>query len=162
MRNNIKEKPYCLCSISIINNWLWAVLFCWLVSADSCSNTNHAVYEQEKLLLKYMDKYHPQYFTENEFFMFTFRTKHLCRTCRTIPLDTVLKYAIEDKGALKMYVLVDNEKDMAAIMSLYSDKVQCVCGDATLMDKYGVPPIEPLLFRIKNKRIVEVKDYFEH
>ena len=162
MRNNIKGKPYYLCSTLIINSWLWASLFCWFLMANSCNNTGYAIYEQEKLMLDYMDKYHPQYFKENEFFLFTFRTKHLCRTCRTIPLDTVLKYAIEDNGTLKMYVLTDNEQDMLDIMSMYPDKVHCLYGDATLMDKYGVPPIEPLLFRIKNKRIVEVVDYFEH
>ncbi len=129
---------------------------------NSCTNSSDYVYRDEELLMKYLQLYHSEVFQEEEYLLFTFRTARLCRTCRLIPLDTVLKMAVEDRGDLKMYVLTDKQEDMQYVQSMYGHVVHCLFGDDKMMNKYGIPYMEPLLFHIKDKKVLDVSDYFSH
>ncbi len=142
--------------------------FCYVISCVcivlcACSNisTQGTVYREEKLLMQYLDKYQFDTMPQHEFLLFTFRTQQLCRTCRAVPLDTVLKMAIESRQDEPMYVLTDNVTDMQHIKAEYGTDVICLIGNADIMDQYGIPALEPLLFKINNKKVVEVSNFYE-
>ena len=111
--------------------------------------------------MQYLDKYQFDTMPQQEFLLFTFRTQQLCRTCRVVPLDTVLKMAIESRQGKPMYVLTDNVTDMQHIKAEYGTDIICLIGNAGIMDKYGIPSLEPLLFKINNKKGVEVSNFYE-
>ncbi len=142
--------------------------FCYVISCVciilyACSNisTQGTVYREEKLLMQYLDKYQFDTMPQQEFLLFTFRTQQLCRTCRAVPLDTVLKMAIESRQGKPMYVLTDNVTDMQHIKAEYGTDIICLIGNADIMNKYGIPALEPLLFKINNKKVVEVSNFYE-
>ena len=137
------------------------ILLAFLMT-NSCTNSSDYVYRDEELLMKYLQLYHSEVFQEEEYLLFTFRTKQLCKTCRKTPLDTVLKMVVENRGDLELYILTDNQKDMNDVMSQYGNQVHCLFGDAQMMNKYGIPYMEPLLFHIKDKKVLEVSNYFSH
>ena len=111
--------------------------------------------------MQYLDKYQFDTMPQQEFLLFTFRTQQLCRTCRVVPLDTVLKMAIESRQGKPMYVLTDNVTDMQHIKAEYGTDIICLIGNADIMDQYGIPALEPLLFKINNKKVVEVSNFYE-
>lgn len=132
-----------------------------MLGACHTGSMQEPVYHEEALLMQYLDEYQFDTMPQGEFLLFTFRTQKLCRTCRVIPLDTVLKMAVESKLEEPMYVLTDNVEDMQHIQAEYGSEVICLIGNANIMDKYGIPALEPLLFRINNKRVVEVSNFYE-
>ena len=134
-----------------------------IVSFSACSNSNDKrAYQEEALLMRYLDEFQQDKIPQEEYLLFTFRTKQLCKTCRKTPLDTVLKMVVENRGDLELYILTDNQKDMNDVMSQYGNQVHCLFGDAQMMNKYGIPYMEPLLFHIKDKKVLEVSNYFSH
>ena len=137
------------------------ILLAFLIT-NSCTNSSDYVYRDEELLMKYLQLYHSEVFQEEEYLLFTFRTQRLCRTCRAEPLETTLKRAVEDRGDLKMYVLTDKQEDMQYVQSMYGHVVHCLFGDDKMMNKYGIPHLEPVLFHIKDKKVLDVSDYFSH
>ncbi len=115
------------------------------------------IYTEEKLLMDYLYKYHNNEIKHNDYWLLTFRTINICKTCRITPLDTIAKYVISDKGD-NLYVLLDNQKEINNMLQ-YNHKVSCLCGNAKILNQYGIPQLEPLLFHIKNQKVLSVNHY---
>jgi len=141
------------------NKVCWVVLLV-LINMSSCSNRNK-VYEEEELFFKYLGTFFKEDIKSQNYQLQVYRTKGLCVTCRQVPLDTVLARSIANNKDMPLYVLFDNEKDLHKAKERYGNAIQYLCGDESEMDRYGFPKLEPLLFTIKNKKIIKY-EYYEN
>ena len=136
------------------------VIFIVLISINSCGNQNK-VYEEEELFFKYLDTFFEKEITSQKYLLQTYRTESLCKTCRQIPLDTVLHKTVSDRKNMPLYVLFDSEKELLKAKAIYGNAIQYLCGNDSDMDKYGIPKLEPLLLTIDNKKIIKC-EYYEN
>ena len=132
-----------------------------LFSCTPQSSTSQ-VYKEENLLLAYLSKFHSNEINDSDFLLFTYRTEFICKTCREIPLDSTLKLAITDSPDKQLYILTDNQVDFEEVKKICTENIHCIIGDAHTMDLYGIPKMEPLLFEIKNQKIIRVKNWYRH
>lgn len=129
----------------------------------SCGRDSHGQkYREESLLFAYLEKFHSEKIQDNDFFLLTFRTRNTCKTCRKIPLDSILQLAIQEAHDKPLYVLTDDPADAKQLTEKHPTEFHCLYGDAETMDRYGLPKMEPLLFEIQKKRIIRVRNWYGH
>ena len=129
-----------------------------LFTGLSCSNKTK-VYEEEELFIKYLETFLKDDIQHDNYQLLTYRTKLICKTCRQMPLDTVLERSVNEKGNMELYVLFDKQEDMLITKNLYGDKIYYLLGNENDMEKYGIPKTEPLLFTIDKNKITQCKYY---
>ena len=130
----------------------------------SCNRiTQGQIYREEKLLFSYLDKFHAGEMADHvDFNLFLYRTNNICKSCREIPLDSVFELAMQESKDKILYVLTDNPEDANILKKKYPTEIHCICGEPKTMDRYGFPKMEPLLFEIKNRKVIAVKNWYKH
>ena len=102
------------------------ILFGLTILVLACSNHTEIqpigqeqslVYSEEKLLIDYLYTYHNNEIKDDDYWLLTFRTANICKTCRKTPLDTILKYVISEKED-SLYILLDNPNESNSIRTI--------------------------------------------
>lgn len=122
--------------------------------ANGCTSQPH--YNNMHLAQRYADDNFACQINHNNFVLFTFYEKGICKPCYRIPLDSVYTAICRQYANRPLYVITDSDTTISRLSKYRFQHVYYIIDTKRVNDLYGINKEIPEIMIFENKKIKEI------
>lgn len=125
-----------------------------LTVAYGCTSQPH--YNNMHLAQRYVDDNFICHINHDDFVLFTFYEKGICKPCYRIPLDSVYVAVCRQYANRPLYVITDSDTTISRLSLYRFQHVYYIIDTHRVHDRYGINKETPEIMIFEDKKIKEI------